>query len=62
MIYADQRWIGDHGTGRFARLVLADLDYRPVALAGHPAAPLDAWRLSRAQRADTRRRILLAGI
>lgn len=48
MIYADQRWIGDHGIGRFARHVLADLDYRPVTLDGHPAAPLDAWRLSRA--------------
>jgi glycosyltransferase involved in cell wall biosynthesis len=47
MIYADQRWIGDHGIGRFARHVLADLDYRPIRLAGHPAAPLDAWRLSR---------------
>ena len=23
MIYADQRWIGDHGIGRFARHVLA---------------------------------------
>jgi glycosyltransferase involved in cell wall biosynthesis len=48
MIFADQRWIGDHGIGRFARHVLADLDYRPVPLAGHPAAPLDAWRLARA--------------
>jgi glycosyltransferase involved in cell wall biosynthesis len=48
MIYADQRWIGDHGIGRFARHVLADLDYRPIKVAGHPAAPLDAWRLSRA--------------
>jgi hypothetical protein len=46
MIYADQRWIGDHGIGRFARHVLADIDYRPVALAGHRAAPPDAWRLS----------------
>jgi glycosyltransferase involved in cell wall biosynthesis len=54
MIYADQRWIGDHGIGRFARHVLADLDYRPVALAGHPAAPLDAWRLARALRGLTR--------
>jgi glycosyltransferase involved in cell wall biosynthesis len=48
MIYADQRWIGDHGIGRFARHVLANFDYRPVPLAGHPAAPLDAWRLARA--------------
>ncbi len=48
MIYADQRWIGNHGIGRFARKVLAGLDYRPIPLAGHPAAPLDAWRLARA--------------
>jgi len=48
MIYADQRWIGDHGIGRFARNVLAQLDYCPVPLASHPAAPLDAWRLARA--------------
>jgi glycosyltransferase involved in cell wall biosynthesis len=48
MIYADQRWIGNHGIGRFARHVLADLDYRPVPLASNPAAPLDAWRLARA--------------
>jgi len=54
MIYADQRWIGDHGIGRFARHVLADLDYRPVALGGHPAAPLDAWRLARALSGLTR--------
>ncbi len=48
MIYADQRWIGNHGIGRFARHVLAGLDYRPVPLASNPAAPLDAWRLARA--------------
>jgi glycosyltransferase involved in cell wall biosynthesis len=48
VIYADQRWIGDHGIGRFARHVLADLDYRPVSLGSHPAAPLDSWRLARA--------------
>ncbi len=48
MIYADQRWIGPHGIGRFARHVLAGLDYRPVpSLASHPAAPLDAWWLTR---------------
>jgi glycosyltransferase involved in cell wall biosynthesis len=48
MIYADQRWIGNHGIGRFARHVLAGLNYRPIPLVSHPAAPLDAWRLSRA--------------
>jgi glycosyltransferase involved in cell wall biosynthesis len=54
MIYADQRWIGDHGIGRFARHVLAGLDYRKVPLASHPAAPFDAWRLARALRGLTR--------
>jgi glycosyltransferase involved in cell wall biosynthesis len=48
MIYADPRWIGPHGIGRFARHVLAGLDYRPVSLTSHPAAPTDAWRLARA--------------
>lgn len=48
MIYADQRWIGDHGIGRFARHVLAELDYRPIPLSSSPAAPLDSWFLARA--------------
>lgn len=48
MIYADQRWIGKHGIGQFARHVLAGLDYRPVPLSSRPAAPLDSWRLTRA--------------
>ena len=48
MIYADQRWIGDHGIGRFARRVLSGLDYRPVLLISNPASPLDPWRLTRA--------------
>jgi len=48
MIYADQRWIGNHGIGRFARHVLAGLDYQPVSLASNPAAPLDSWFLARA--------------
>lgn len=48
MIYADQRWIGHHGIGRFSRHVLAGLDYRPVSLSSNPAAPLDSWFLARA--------------
>lgn len=48
MIYADQRWIGHHGIGRFARHVLAGLDYRPIPLSSSPAAPLDSWFLARA--------------
>jgi glycosyltransferase involved in cell wall biosynthesis len=48
MIYADQRWIGHHGIGRFARHVLTGLDYCPVPLASNPAAPLDSLSLARA--------------
>jgi glycosyltransferase involved in cell wall biosynthesis len=48
MIYADQRWIGEHGIGRFARRVLTGLDYSPVPLASSPASPLDSLRLARA--------------
>ena len=48
MLYADQRWIGEHGIGRFARSVLAGLAYQPVALKSNPAAPLDSWFLARA--------------
>ncbi len=50
MIYADQRWIGDHGIGRFARNVLDGLDYRPIPLREHPASALDSWRLARCLR------------
>jgi glycosyltransferase involved in cell wall biosynthesis len=48
MIYTDQRWIGDHGIGRFARRVLAGLQSFPLALTSHPASPLDPWRLTSA--------------
>jgi glycosyltransferase involved in cell wall biosynthesis len=48
MIYADQRWIGDHGIGRFARNVLSRIDCQPICLSGHPAAPFDSYRLTRA--------------
>jgi glycosyltransferase involved in cell wall biosynthesis len=54
MIYADQRWIGNHGIGRFARHVLSGLDYSPIRLASHPAAPFDALHLARALRNMTR--------
>jgi glycosyltransferase involved in cell wall biosynthesis len=48
MIYADQRWMGEHGIGRFARRVLAHLDYRAISLSSHPTSPLDPLRLTRA--------------
>jgi glycosyltransferase involved in cell wall biosynthesis len=50
MIYADHRWIGNHGIGRFARHVLGGIDYQPVPLDGHPAGAFDSYRLSRAIR------------
>lgn len=50
MIYADQRWIGDHGIGRFARNVLAGLDYVPIPLTSHPAAAFDSLLLAQALR------------
>ena len=46
MIYADQRWIGNHGIGRFARHVLAGIEYQPVPLNSRPAAALDTWSLA----------------
>jgi glycosyltransferase involved in cell wall biosynthesis len=46
MIYADQRWIGEHGIGRFARNVLSGLEYHPVPLTTPPASPLDPLRLA----------------
>jgi hypothetical protein len=46
VLFADQRWIGNHGIGRFARHVLEPMDYAPVLLKSNPAAPLDCWRLA----------------
>jgi glycosyltransferase involved in cell wall biosynthesis len=54
MIYADQRWISTHGIGRFARHVLAYIEYRPIVLESHPASALDTIRLSGALRNVTR--------
>jgi glycosyltransferase involved in cell wall biosynthesis len=53
MIYADQRWVGNHGIGRFARHMLAGLEYQSIPLTSHPAAPLDSWRLAQALRKTT---------
>jgi len=50
MLYADDRRIGNHGIGRFAREVLARLDYRPIDLKSDPDSPLDALHLTRVLR------------
>lgn len=55
MLYVDQRWIGDHGIGRFARRVLSSLEYMPIPLEANPASPLDMFRLSLALRKATSR-------
>ncbi|XAL98206.1 glycosyltransferase family 1 protein [Phycisphaeraceae bacterium D3-23] len=48
-LMADQRWIGDHGIGRFAREVIARLgDTTPVPTDRPPLHPLDPWLLRRA--------------
>jgi glycosyltransferase involved in cell wall biosynthesis len=54
MLYADQRWIGEHGIGRFARHVLSGLDFHPVPLRTSPSAALDGLFLARALRPLTR--------
>ncbi len=48
MIYVDDRRVGEHGIGRFARQVLKGLDYTPVPLRTDPDSPLDPVRLTRA--------------
>lgn len=50
MIYADQRRFGDHGIGRFAREVLSQLNYCPLALKTNPSAPFDPFLLTYALR------------
>jgi glycosyltransferase involved in cell wall biosynthesis len=50
VIYADQRWIGNHGIGRFAKHVLGGLKFCPILLGSHPAAAFDSLRLSWALR------------
>ena len=45
-VYFDDRWIGDHGIGRFAREVSRRLELPPANLRGSPTAPFDPLRLS----------------
>lgn len=43
-IYFDARWIGDHGIGRFARIVGEKLQIEPIKISGSPSSPLDPVR------------------
>ena len=45
-ILFDDRWIGSHGIGRFARELAARLPFEALALDGSPASPVDPLRLS----------------
>lgn len=60
MLYADDRRIGNHGIGRFARQVLSSLDYSPVPLKTDPDSPMDPWRLTRALNKLTSRDIFFS--
>lgn len=44
-IYFDARWIGDHGIGRFARVVQQNFKMESIALIGKPTSALDPLRL-----------------
>lgn len=46
-IFFDERWIGDHGIGRFAREVRARVaGFEDLGLAGRPTSPVDPVRMS----------------
>lgn len=40
----DERWIGEHGIGRFANVLASKLSFTPMNMAGSPSSPLDAFR------------------
>lgn len=47
-IYFDDRWIGPHGIGRFAKEVASRCGFEPLGLRGQPLDMLDPWRLRQA--------------
>ncbi|MGK5027413.1 glycosyltransferase family 4 protein [Janthinobacterium sp. RB2R34] len=44
-IYFDSRWIGDHGIGRFARVIEQNFKLESVRVTGKPTSALDPIRL-----------------
>ncbi|WP_027371292.1 glycosyltransferase family 4 protein [Desulfovermiculus halophilus] len=44
-IYFDDRWIGDHGIGRFADALQQRLDLQALRLKGSPSSPFDPVRM-----------------
>lgn len=47
-ILFDDRWIGPHGIGRFAKEVASRCGFEPLGLSGQPLGVLDSWRLRKA--------------
>ena len=45
-VIADDRWIGPHGIGRFAKEVLKRIPYTTIGIDGSPSSPLDPLKLS----------------
>ena len=47
-VYFDDRWLGLHGIGRYAKEVSSRCDFLPVKLPGKPLDLVDPWRLRHA--------------
>jgi len=45
MLFFDVRWIGAHGIGRVAAELARRLHYSTLPLTGHPASPIETFRL-----------------
>lgn len=43
-IYIDERWIGEHGIGRFANVLATHIKFAPMNMAGSPSSPFDAMQ------------------
>jgi glycosyltransferase involved in cell wall biosynthesis len=43
-LYIDERWIGEHGIGRFANVLANKINFTAMKMAGSPSSPLDAVR------------------
>lgn len=50
-LYFDERWIGPHGIGRFAKELAQGLNPLFLKLPGRPTQAFDAWRLRRSLQA-----------
>lgn len=42
--YIDERWIGEHGIGRFANVLASNIEFAHLNMPGSPSSPMDALR------------------